>query len=52
MEILEELFTNFTDFFFLQAFSKMGPLLSATIAKKKDSKNPGMCSIVLSVRVP
>ena len=35
-----------------QAFSKLGPLLSATIAKKKDPKKPGMCVIILAVIIP
>ena len=30
----------------------MGPLLSATIAKKKDPKKPGKCSITLSEFIP
>lgn len=37
--------------FLLQAFSKLGPVLNATIAKKKDPKKPGMCSITPAVGV-
>ena len=32
---------NFRSFFVRQAFSKIGPLLSVVIAKKKDPKKPG-----------
>ena len=31
----------------LQAFSKLGPVLNATIAKKRDPNKPGVCAITL-----
>ena len=37
--------------FLFQAFSKVGPLLSATIAKKKDPKKPGKCAAIIPALV-